>query len=129
MKRKLKKVIRKKKIEKLKLFFACVIFFIFLAILLLFNTVKKTEELKITIESPLNQTYYMENVILKVVASKTAKWIADSIDGSENLTACYNCDSYSVYWLRFKRGSHTVTVYASDYENKIAKASVVFTVI
>lgn len=136
MKRLKSKILKKRKVKKLKIFFVCIILFIiflgaFISVKL--KSVEKTEEISegqlgISIESPLNQTYYIENIILKVTTSKTAKWIADSIDGSKNLTTCYSCNSYTVYYLIFGKGTHAIKVYASDFEDKITKSSVIFTV-
>ena len=85
-------------------------------------------KIKLVIESPLNKTYYTNNVLLKVSASNVTTWMGDSIDNGRLFIACYNCDSYWASFLKFENGTHVFTVYAGDYENKTTKKSVIFTV-
>jgi len=83
---------------------------------------------QLNIESPENKTYLQENIIIQVSTSESAQWMMNSIDGDRNITACYNCDSYSVYYLKFQRGTHTIQVYASDYQNNIISSTAIFTI-
>lgn len=87
-----------------------------------------TEEFTVKIKSPLNQTYRMQKIVLSVSSSKTAAWISNSFDDGPSVVECTGCNSYIRYDLSFTKGVHRIIVYATDNENRTAKASVVFTV-
>lgn len=121
----------KKKIEKVPALIIILAVFVSVVGSIISKPVERIDSkiLTIKIESPLNQTYDRENIILRAVASKDADWMAESIDGSANITECTSCDSYTLYYLKFEKGTHTITVYASDYEDMITQTSVTFTVV
>jgi len=89
---------------------------------------KEESHFSITIISPENKTYNYTNIPVYVNASETVLWMTNSFDDGENITECGNCNWYIKYDLNFNPGTHTVSVYASDYENRVSKAVVVFTV-
>jgi hypothetical protein len=139
-KRTRKKRISLRKIKKLKIaLIGIIVFAIILTALLSINSrpVETTEESKIKISpekislkiiSPENRTYTTNNVVLAVTSSESAKWISNSFDSQPNATECDGCSSYGRYDLKFENGVHTISVYASDKEDRITMATVTFTV-
>jgi len=123
----------RKKLEQRLLGPILILIILFIIIILITPLSQKTKQVKeatlsIKIISPENKTYDNSSIPVSVDASETAFWIANSFDGGPNITECRNCNWYSRYDLNFELGQHTVTVYASDYENRVSKASVIFTV-
>ncbi|MCW4048083.1 MAG: right-handed parallel beta-helix repeat-containing protein [Candidatus Bathyarchaeota archaeon] len=84
---------------------------------------------KVSLESPLNQTYYDSSVPLnfsvKVLSPvKDVGWTGYSLDGQRNVTVTSN-----ITLTGLSSGSHSVTVYANDtYGNMGASETVTFTI-
>jgi hypothetical protein len=64
---------------------------------------------KISILSPLNQTYNESSVPLLFTTDKAVNWTGYSLDGKQNVTI--NCNSTVV---NMTNGLHNITVYAND---------------
>ena len=64
---------------------------------------------KISILSPENVTYAVNNVTLTLTVNKTATWIAYSLDGQEQVTISENTTLSNL-----PDGSHNITLYAKD---------------
>lgn len=92
------------------------------------NIVPNLSEIEIIIISPHNVTYDKSNVLVMVSSNKPVLWISNSFDDSPNITECRNCNSYARYDLIFTKGTHTIKAYASDFENRVIKADVTFTI-
>ncbi len=74
-------------------------------------TVDSTEQYvipKVTIQSPISQTYNTTQITLNFTVDQRVSWTAYSIDGSENKTAVSNLA------LFLDSGTHQLTVYAGD---------------
>ena len=123
-----------KKKEFKKAYSILLIVFVFLGIFLLYEFYPRVPYKRIVrgtplkILSPLNKTYDTNNIIVHVVSSRDVAWINHSIDGEENISVCNSCNSYKINSSNFDKGTHTITVYAGDFENGESKTSVVFTV-
>jgi len=89
---------------------------------------QKEAELSLFIQSPENKTYDSKNIQLAVRSTEMTGWMANSIDNDSNITECERCTSYARYDLTFGNGVHTISVYASDNESRVAMATVTFTV-
>jgi len=68
----------------------------------------KTTPPKITLLSPLNQTYNQTTVSLTFSVDKPVDWIDYSLDGQQNATVIGNST------LNVSQGLHNVTIYAND---------------
>jgi len=133
-----KKIIQNKRLKKRKIrksIFLIVLVSVILILILIFkfsispNTFQQKEsKLNLFIQSPQNKTYYTKNVQLAVRSTEMTEWMANSIDSDSNITECGNCTSYIRYDLTFENGVHTISVYASDNEGRVAMATVTFTV-
>ncbi len=78
---------------------------------------------KITIHSPVSQTYNTTQIMLNFTVDQRVSWTAFSIDGSENRTAVPNLTMF------IESGTHQLTVYAGDIVGGVAgSASVTFNV-
>jgi hypothetical protein len=78
---------------------------------------------KITIHSPVSQTYNTTQITLNFTVDQRVSWTAFSIDGSENRTAVPNLT------MLIESGTHQLTVYAGDIVGGVAgSASVTFNV-
>ena len=62
---------------------------------------------KVTIKSPINQTYSTNQLLLDYSVDQPILWTAYSLDGGDNITAIPNLRLYPL-----TNGSHTLTVYA-----------------
>lgn len=132
-KRARKKRIPSRKNKKLKTIYIYIASFVILLTILLSINFKPVEtieheNIKVAIESPMNQTYHTENIILKVVASNTTSYMGYSMDDKNSITECYNCNSYTLYYLKFNEGTHIIKAFAIDFENRTIESSVTFTV-
>jgi parallel beta-helix repeat protein len=79
---------------------------------------------KISVLSPLNQTYNETSVPLVFTVDKQVNWTGYSLDGKQNVTVTGNCTIANV-----TNGVHSITVYANDtYGNMGASEIVTFTV-
>jgi parallel beta-helix repeat protein len=79
---------------------------------------------KISISSPLNQTYKEASVPLVFLIDKPVNWISYSLDGQENISIVGNCTVSDL-----ANGSHNVTIYCNDtYGNMAASETVIFTI-
>jgi hypothetical protein len=79
---------------------------------------------KISVLSPLNQTYDKSGVPLAFTIDKAVNWTGYSLDGGKNVTIAGNCSIAGV-----PNGVHSITVYANDtYGNMGASPTVTFTV-
>lgn len=84
--------------------------------------------LKITIHSPLNKTYKACDFSLNVSVSEEALWISDCFDDRGIDVECTKCFYYIYHKLHFNQGTHKITVYAADLENRTTNSSVIFTI-
>jgi hypothetical protein len=66
-------------------------------------------QIKISILSPLNQTYTATGISLNFTVSDMATWIRYSLDGQDNITVTVNTTLG-----RLAYGSHCLTVYVDD---------------
>ncbi|HSV49671.1 MAG TPA: kelch repeat-containing protein [Candidatus Acidoferrales bacterium] len=64
---------------------------------------------KVTVTSPINQTYNQTNVTIDFTVDKTANWIVYSLDGKENATLTSN-----ITLTDLSTGMHNITIYAKD---------------
>jgi parallel beta-helix repeat protein len=79
---------------------------------------------KITVLSPLNQTYNETSIPLVFTVDKPVNWTGYSLDGKQNVTVTGNCTIANV-----TNDVHSITVYANDtYGNMGASLTVTFTV-
>ena len=79
---------------------------------------------KISILSPLNQTYTNSNVPLTFNADKPANWIGYSIDEQLNTTQTGNTTISGL-----SLGEHNLTIYANDtYGNRVASKTISFSI-
>jgi parallel beta-helix repeat protein len=79
---------------------------------------------KISVLSPLNQTYNETSVPLVFAVDKHVNWTGYSLDGQETVTVTGNCTIANV-----TNGLHSVTVYANDtFGNIGASEAVSFTI-
>jgi parallel beta-helix repeat protein len=79
---------------------------------------------KISISSPLNQTYKEASVPLVFSIDKPVNWISYSLDGQESISIVGNCTMSNL-----TNGSHNVTIYCNDtYGNMGASETVEFTI-
>ena len=102
--------------------------FIVLILITTYFTIAFLPGIKLIIKSPGNTTYNKNSIVLEVSCDDPLLWIAESFDGGPNITECGNCNSYTRYDLIFTKGTHTITAYGSDFNNRILKASVTFVV-
>jgi hypothetical protein len=128
-----KKIVLKKKKNKLKVYLACIIIFIiFLTAFIVTNYNEQNEtglSSSIKIISPENRTYNTTRITISISAGKSVKSISDSFDHGDNITECGGCNWYAIYDKVFTPGYHTVTAYVTDFDNKISKSEVGFTVL
>ncbi len=78
---------------------------------------------KISLLSPLNQTYSESNVSLTFSINKEVNWIGYSLDGQQNVTITGNTTI-----TKFTNGLHTLTVYANDTFGNMGASSITFTI-
>jgi parallel beta-helix repeat protein len=79
---------------------------------------------KITILSPKNETYTINNVSLTFTISENASWMGYSLDGQANVTITGNATLTGL-----AAGSHNIIVYAEDDDGNIgASERVYFTI-
>jgi hypothetical protein len=78
---------------------------------------------KISVLSPLNQTYDNSNVSLVFTIDKAVNWTGYSLDGGKNVTTAGNCSIAGV-----SNGVHSVTVYGNDTFGNFASKTVTFTI-
>jgi hypothetical protein len=74
---------------------------------------------KITLQSPLNQTYKESNVSLVFTVDKAVDWVGYSLDGEQNVTisntsSLTNSMITNVTVANVTSGLHSITVYAND---------------
>lgn len=95
-------------------------------LLALFNTsyVPETDIPKISLLSPLNQTYNESSVPLVFTVDTPVNWTGYSLDGKENVTITGNTTLSGL-----SGGLHNMAVYANDtYGNTAASETTIFTV-
>lgn len=86
--------------------------------------VLETTPPRISLLSPLNQTYNESNVTLAFSVDKLVNWVGYSLDGQETATAIGNTTLSGL-----SNGLHNVTVYAKDeFENTGTSETVYFSV-
>ena len=78
---------------------------------------------KISVLSPLNQTYSKSNVSLAFSIDKPVNWISYSLDGQQNVTITGNTTLTNM-----TNGLHTLTVYANDTYGNMGASTINFTV-
>ncbi len=79
---------------------------------------------KLSVLSPLNQTYNESSVSLVFTVAKPVNWTGYSLDGSQNVTIAGNETVTNI-----PNGSHNITVYANDtYGNMGASETIYFTI-
>lgn len=79
---------------------------------------------KITIMSPVKQTYNESNVSLNFTVDKDVDWTGYSLDGRQNVTIAGNDTITNI-----PNGLHSITVYANDtFGNMGASQTITFTV-
>jgi hypothetical protein len=79
---------------------------------------------KISVLSPLNQTYNTSNVSLAFSISKSVNWAGYSLDGQQNVTINGNTTITNLSY-----GLHSITVYANDtFGDMGASNTVTFTI-
>jgi parallel beta-helix repeat protein len=84
---------------------------------------------KISVLSPLNQTYNETSVPLVFTVDKTVNWTGYSLDGEPNVTVTSSSLLTNVTIANVTSGVHNVTVYANDtYGNMGASPTVTFTI-
>ena len=64
---------------------------------------------KITVQSPINQTYHETNVTLDFAVDKQFNWVGYSLDGQANITLTGNSTLTNLTY-----GQHSVTLYANS---------------
>jgi parallel beta-helix repeat protein len=64
---------------------------------------------KVSVLSPLKQTYSKSNISLTLSINKPVSWISYSLDGQQNVTIIGNTTIPNITY-----GSHSITVYAND---------------
>jgi hypothetical protein len=69
---------------------------------------------KVSLLSPLNQTYYNWSVSLVFTVDKPVNWMGYSLDGQDNVTISEN-----ITLTGLPNGDHNVTVYATDKAGNI----------
>lgn len=100
----------------------------------LLNYVQETTPPKISILSPVNQTYHDSSVSLVFSVDKSVNWAGYSLDGKQNVTitgntALTNSMVTNVTIANMTSGLHNITVYANDtYGNIGASPTIVFTI-
>jgi len=98
------------------------------------NYLLETTPPKISILSPVNQTYNETSVSLVFTVDKTVNWAGYSLDGKQNVTITGNTtltDSMvtNVALANMTNGLHSITVYANDtFGNMGASQTVAFTI-
>ena len=81
----------------------------------------------ITINSPLNKTWYFSSAVsLNATLNEIGKWINVSVDGGLAQNKCTGCNATFYNITSLSQGNHTITVYASDYSNNIANMTYIF---
>jgi ATP-dependent protease ClpP protease subunit len=79
---------------------------------------------KISILSPLNQTYNESSVPLVFSADKTINWAGYSLDGQQNVTITANSTIANA-----TNGLHSIIVYANDtFGNVVSSETISFTI-
>ena len=78
---------------------------------------------KITLLSPLNQTYNETSLPLVFTADKTVNWTGYSLDGRQNVTITGNDTIPNI-----PNGLHSITVYANDTFGNMGASTISFTV-
>jgi N-acetylneuraminic acid mutarotase len=79
---------------------------------------------KISVLSPLNQTYGNSSVPLVFTINKAVNWTAYNLDEGKNATIAGNCSITDIL-----NGVHSITVYANDtYGNMGASETLTFTI-
>ncbi len=82
---------------------------------------------QVIIDSPANQTYFLQSINLNATVSKQALWCYGSVD--EGLNASLSNDSYTNFFSTIQtiNGSHFLTVYCSDFYGNVNSTSIWFT--
>jgi parallel beta-helix repeat protein len=84
---------------------------------------------KISVLSPLNQTYNETSIPLVFTVDKLVNWTGYSFDGEPNVTVTSSSLLTNITIANVTNGVHNVTVYANDtYGNMGASETVTFTV-
>ena len=84
----------------------------------------ETTPAKISVLSPLNQTYNESSISLLFSLDKPVNWTGYSIDGKENVTFASNTTLTGL-----SNGLHNITVYANDtFGNIGASETITFTI-
>jgi hypothetical protein len=78
---------------------------------------------RISLLSPLEETYDESNVSLVFTIDKTANWTGYSLDGHENVTINGNDTITNI-----PNGSHSITIYANDTFGNMATTTISFTI-
>jgi parallel beta-helix repeat protein len=84
---------------------------------------------KISVLSPLNQTYNETSIPLVFTVDKPVNWTGYSFDGEPNVTVTSSSLLTNVTIANVTKGVHSITVYANDtYGNMGASPTVTFTI-
>lgn len=79
---------------------------------------------RITVTSPINQTYERSSLSLNFTVNKNVDWIVYSLDGKENITITGN-----MILTDLPNGLHNITIYAKDtFGNTGASETIAFTI-
>lgn len=87
----------------------------------LLNYMQEITSPKISLQSPLNQTYNRSNVSLAFSTSKPVSWTGFSLDGQQNVTLRGN---YTL--IDLSDGLHNITVYVNDTFGNMAASTARF---
>ncbi|MCD6522574.1 MAG: hypothetical protein J7K68_02410 [Candidatus Diapherotrites archaeon] len=81
----------------------------------------------VTIESPLNQTYYQDWVWMNVTLNENGSWCGYSLDGAANVTMNNDTATHFYYNASLNYGSHNVTFYCNDTSGNMNSTTQWFT--
>src|SRR5208283_178224 len=98
------------------------------------NYLLETTPPKISLQSPVNQTYNESSVFLVFTVDKTVNWAGYSLDGQQNVTITGNTTLTNsmvtnVTIANMTNGLHNITAYAEDtFGNIGASQTINFTI-
>ncbi len=98
------------------------------------NYLLETTPPKISLQSPVNQTYNESSVSLVFSVDKTVDWMGYSLDGQQNVTITRNSTTTgdpttNVTIANLRNGLHSIIVYANDTSGNMgASENVTFTI-
>jgi len=84
----------------------------------------------INIYSPLNTTYFTRDIPLNLsTKAEYSSAISYSLDGTADVLACNNCNSFSTTFSALAEGSHSIAVSATAINGSIARKTVYFSIV